>query len=97
MHVKFVIPALLLVSASAVAADSPLIPQPLARSPQATSSTVAFKPAPKLRLPSPKFNETRLVRQPDGSLRMQCNEVPNPRAKIILPARTVAPVAQVQQ
>ena len=97
MYVKYVIPALLLVSATAVAADSPLIPQPLAPSPQATSGAVAFKPAPKLRLPSPKFNETTLVRQPDGSLRMQCNEVPNPRAKITLPNHSVTPAVKVQQ
>ncbi|MGH8041614.1 MAG: hypothetical protein ACREPN_06170 [Rudaea sp.] len=89
--------ALGLLAATVAWADSPMIPQPLAPSVQAQSGATTFKPVPKLRLPSPKITATRLVRQADGSLRMQCDEIPNPRARIALPARPVSPNAQVQQ
>ncbi|HEY7872403.1 MAG TPA: hypothetical protein VIC31_06735 [Rudaea sp.] len=88
-----------LLAATAVWADTPMVAQPLAPSTQARSGAAAeFKPADKLRLPPPTVTVTRLVRQPDGSLRMQCDQEPNPRAKIALPPdRVAAPNAQVQQ
>ncbi len=89
--------ALGLLTATSVWAGSPMIPQPLAPSAHAQSGATAFKPEPKLRLPSPKITATRLVRQADGSLRMQCDEIPNPRARIALPARPLSPNAPVQQ
>lgn len=80
-------------------ADSPMVAQPLAPSAQAKAgATAQFKPADRLRLPPPTLSVTRLVRQPDGSLRMQCDQEPNPRAKIALPPnRAVSPDAKVQQ
>lgn len=88
-----------LLAATAAWADTPMVAQPLAPSAQAKSGAVAqFKSADKLRLPPPTVTVTRLVRQPDGSLRMQCDQEPNPHAKIALPPnRTVTPDAQVQQ
>ena len=88
-----------LLAATAAWADTPMVAQPLAPSTQASIGAAAqFKPADKLRLPPPTISVTRLVRQPDGSLRMQCDQEPNPRAKIVLPPnRAVAPNAQVQQ
>jgi hypothetical protein len=88
-----------LLAATAAWADSPMVAQPLAPSAQAKAgATAQFKPADKLRLPPPTVSVTRLVRQPDGSLRMQCDQEPNPRAKIALPPdRAVTPDAQVQQ
>jgi hypothetical protein len=88
-----------LLAATAAWADMPMIAQPLAPSAQAKAGTAAeFKPADKMRLPPPTVTVTRLVRQPDGSLRMQCELEPNPRARIALPPnRTVTPDAQVQQ
>lgn len=88
-----------LLAASAAHADTPMVAYPLAPSTQAkTGAASEFKPADKLRLPPPTISVTRLVRQPDGSLRMQCDQEPNPRAKIALPPnRLVAPNAQVQQ
>ncbi|MBS0440142.1 MAG: hypothetical protein JSS33_12105 [Proteobacteria bacterium] len=88
-----------LLAASAARADTPMVAHALA--PAAASRSGAaptFKPADKLRLPPPTITVTRLVRQPDGSLRMQCDQEPNPRAKIALPPdRSVAPDAQVHQ
>ncbi|HMM56943.1 MAG TPA: hypothetical protein PKD77_05040 [Rudaea sp.] len=88
-----------LLAASAARADAPMVAHPLAPSAQAKSGAAAeFKPADKLRLPPPTITVTRLVRQPDGSLRMQCDQEPNPHAKIALPPdRSVSPDAQVQQ
>lgn len=88
-----------LLAASAAHADTPMVAYPLAPSTQAkTGAASEFKPADKLRLPPPTISVTRLVRQPDGSLRMQCDQELNPRAKIALPTdRSVAPDAQVQQ
>lgn len=88
-----------LLAATAVWADSPMIAHPLASSAQAKSGTAAeFKPADKLRLPAPTVSVTRLVRQADGSLRMQCDQEPNPRAKIALPQNQAAtPNVQVRQ
>ena len=88
-----------LLAATAAWADTPMIAQPLAPAAQSKSGAAAiFKPADKLRLPPPTVTVTRLVRQADGSLRMQCDQEPNPRAKIALPPdRIVTPNAQVQQ
>ncbi|HSN00222.1 MAG TPA: hypothetical protein VLS52_04335 [Rudaea sp.] len=88
-----------LLAATAAWADTPMIAQPLAPVAQSKSgAAVLFKPAGKLRLPPPTVTVTRLVRQADGSLRMQCDQEPNPRAKIALPPnRIVTPNAQVQQ
>jgi hypothetical protein len=76
-----------------------MVAQPLAPSAQSKAGVApVYKPADKLRLPAPTITVTRLVRQADGSLRMQCDQEPNPRAKIALPPnRTVTPDAQVQQ
>jgi hypothetical protein len=88
-----------LLAAATAWADSPMVAQPLAPSAQSKAgATSTFKPADKMRLPPPTVTVTRLVRQPDGSLRMQCDEAPNPRAKIALPPnRTTTPDAQVRQ
>lgn len=88
-----------LLAATGAWADTPMIAQPLASSAQAKADAAAeFKPADKLRLPPPTVTVTRLVRQADGSLRMQCDQVPNPRAKIaITPNRAAGANAQVQQ
>lgn len=88
-----------LLAATAAWADSPMVAQPLAPSAQAKAgATAQFKPADKMRLPPPTVTVTRLVRQPDGSLRMQCEQEPNPRAKIALPPnQPVTSNAQVQQ
>lgn len=88
-----------LLAAAVVWADTPMVAQPLAPSTQAKAgATPVFKPADKLRLPPPTLTVTHLVRQADGSLRVQCDQEPNPRAKIALPPnRTVSPSAQVQQ
>ena len=88
-----------LLIASAALADTPMIPHPLAPLPQTKFGAASvFKPADKLRLPAPTITVTRLVRQADGSLRMQCDQEPNPRAKIALPPnRNATPNAQVQQ
>ncbi|HST27317.1 MAG TPA: hypothetical protein VLK26_03000 [Rudaea sp.] len=88
-----------LLVATVALADSPMVAQPLAPSAQAKTGVAAqFKPADKMRLPPPTVTVTRLVRQPDGSLAMQCDQEPNPRAKIALPPnRAVTPNAQVQQ
>ncbi|MBS0556132.1 MAG: hypothetical protein JSR27_01825 [Proteobacteria bacterium] len=87
-----------LLAVSAAHADTPMVAQPLAPSTQAKAGAApSIKPAAKLRLPPPTISVTRLVRQPDGSLRMQCDQEPNPRAKITLPPdRSVSPEAQVQ-
>jgi hypothetical protein len=88
-----------LLAATAAWADTPMVAQPLASSTQAKAGAAAeFKPADKMRLPPPTVSVTRLVRQPDGSLRMQCELERNPRARIALPPnRAVTPDAQVQQ
>jgi hypothetical protein len=88
-----------LLAATAAWADSPMQAHPLVPSTQAKSGAApVYKPADKLRLPAPTVTVTRLVRQPDGSLRMQCDQEPNPRAKIALPPnQSVTPNAQVQQ
>lgn len=88
-----------LLAATAARADSPMMPQPLAPyAPAKAGAAPAYKPAAMLRLPAPTITVTRLVRQADGSLRMQCNQEPNPRAKIALPpTQTVTPNAQVRQ
>lgn len=88
-----------LLAASAARADTPMVAYPLAPSaPTGAGAAPQFKPADKLRLPPPTITVTRLVRQPDGSLRMQCDQEPNPRAKIALPPdRSVSPDAQVQK
>ena len=87
-----------LLAATAAWADSPMVAYPLAPSMQAKAGAAQqFKPADKLRLPAPTITVTRLVRQADGSLRMQCAQEPNPRAKIALPNRNATPNAQVQQ
>ena len=88
-----------LLAATAAYADVPMVPQPLAPSaPIKAGATPSFKPAEKLRLPAPTVTVTRMVRQADGSLRMQCDQEPNPRAKIALPQNQNArPNAQVQQ
>jgi len=88
-----------LLAATAAWADSPMVAQPLAPSVQTdTGAAAQYKPADKLRLPAPTISVTRVVRQADGSLRMQCDQEPNPRAKIALPPnRIVTPDAQVQQ
>lgn len=88
-----------LLAANVAWADTPMIAQPLAPSAQSKAGAAStFKPADKMRLPPPTVTVTRLVRQPDGSLAMQCDQEPNPRAKIVLPPnRTVTPNAQVQQ
>lgn len=77
-----------LVAGSVALADTPMVPQPLAPSAQAQSGAAPmYKPAAKLRLPAPTISVTRLVRQADGSLRMQCDQEPNPKARVALPAR----------
>ena len=88
-----------LLAATAAWADTPMVAQPLASSAQAKAGAAAeFKPADKIRLPPPTITVTRLVRQADGSLRMQCELERNPRARIALPPnRAVTPDAQVQQ
>lgn len=89
-----------LLAATAVWADNPMVAHPLAPSMHAKSGATAteFKPADKLRLPPPTVTVTRLVRQADGSLRMQCDQEPNPRAKIALPQNQAAtPNAQVRK
>ena len=88
-----------LLAATAAWADTPMVAQPLASSAQAKAGAAPVnKPAARLRLPAPTITVTRLVRQADGSLRMQCDLEPNPRAKIALPPnRAVTPDAQVQQ
>jgi hypothetical protein len=81
-----------LLSASAAMADTPMVPQPLAPSTGVHGNRNAGgKPAAKARLPAPMLNATRLVRQADGSVRMQCVDVPNPRA------RTKSPVERAAQ
>lgn len=85
-----------LLTATAARADAPMVPRPLA--PTEAGTAPSFKPADKLRLPAPTITVTRLVRQADGSLRLQCDQEPNPRAKIALPpTRNVTPNAQVQK
>ncbi|MDE1885952.1 MAG: hypothetical protein KGH92_08605 [Xanthomonadaceae bacterium] len=88
-----------LLTAFTAFADTPMVPEPLAPLAQPKSGRAPlYKPAAKLRLPAPTITVTRLVRQADGSLRMQCDQEPNPRAKIALPPNRVAtPNAQVQQ
>lgn len=88
-----------LLTATAAWADSPMVAYPLAPSMQAKAGAAPqFKPADKLRLPAPTITVTRLVRQADGSLRMQCDQERNPRAKIALPpTRSATANAQVQQ
>jgi hypothetical protein len=77
-----------LLATSVAFADAPMMPQPLAPSAQAKPGVApAYKPAAKLRLPAPTVSVTRLVRQPDGSLRMQCDQEPNPHALVTLPVR----------
>lgn len=74
-----------------------MVAHPLASTAQAKpGAAVEFKPADadKLRLPPPTITVTRLVRQADGSLRMQCDQEPNPRAKIALPRNQNAQVQQ---
>ena len=76
-----------LLAATVAWADTPMVAHPLAPSALSKAGAAAtFKPADKLRLPPPTVTVTRLVRQADGSLRMQCEQEPNPRAKIALPA-----------
>jgi hypothetical protein len=88
-----------LLATTAAHADTPMVAQPLAPPAQTkTGAAAEFKPADKLRLPPPTITVTRVVRQADGSLRMQCDQEPNPRARIALPPdRVAAPDAQVQQ
>ena len=88
-----------LLAATAAGADTPMVAHPLAPSVQAKAGAApVYKPADKLRLPAPTITVTRLVRQADGSLRMQCSQEPNPHAKITLPPdQSVTPNAQVRQ
>jgi hypothetical protein len=90
MIVKPSLACLGLLAVSVAMADTAVIPQPLAPVAQTpVSASPAFKPAPKLRLPAPTVSQTRLVRQADGSLRMQCDQVPNPKARVPLPVHAV--------
>lgn len=88
MILKTSIACLGLLSASAALADNHVVPEPAAPIAQAKSGAApAFKPRPLLRLAAPTISQTRLVRQPDGSVRMQCDQIANPRAKATLPVR----------
>ncbi|MBS0570926.1 MAG: hypothetical protein JSS28_09975 [Proteobacteria bacterium] len=88
-----------LLAATVAWADSPMVAQPLAPAAQAGPGiAAAYKPAAKLRLPAPTLTVTRLVRQADGTLRLQCDQEPNPRAQVPLPPdRTATAKAPVQQ
>jgi hypothetical protein len=97
MTPKFLLACLGLATASAALADTPMVAQPLAPSPHTqVARNAAGKPAAKLRALAPMINATQLVRQPDGSVRMQCVEVPNPRAKAKPPVDRVTQPEQAQ-
>ena len=74
----------LLTGAGAYADTSP-VAQPLAPSAQTKGAKVA---APR-RLPAPTISVTRVTRQSDGSLSMDCVQRPNP--KLRLPGGPVSP------
>lgn len=91
MNTRYSLASLALLASAMAFADAPMQPEPLA--PPASTARVksgAYKPAPRVRLPAPTMNVTRLVRQSDGSLRLQCDERPNAQAKVQLPTRPVA-------
>ncbi|MCQ4167178.1 hypothetical protein [Tahibacter harae] len=50
----------------------------LTPAPSAKSDPTQTPFSPRL-LPAPQLSETRVVRLPDGSTRIVCDEVPNPR------------------
>ncbi|MDR3388386.1 MAG: hypothetical protein P4L92_15165 [Rudaea sp.] len=65
---------------TASAADVPLAsaqPQPLA--PAAGLKAATTKPATMHRVPSPSISETRVTRNADGSLTLNCVQRPNPK------------------
>lgn len=82
---KRLLALLLLLTGVGAYADTPPVPQPLAPSAQAKGAKIA---APR-RLPAPTISVTRVTRQRDGSLSMDCVQRPNP--KLRLPGGGVSP------
>ena len=94
MSARSLLLILSLAAANAMAAgpDDPVVPQPLAV-PSTKSPGIApsGKPVPAARIVSPTVSETRVTRNPDGTLSIRCVERPNPKAQAI--GRALSPQA----
>lgn len=72
-------------AAEAISADKPVAQRAAqtAHSSNATTTTPAVKPVVGMRLAAPLISETKAVRNPDGSIGLNCTQRPNPKASAI--------------
>ena len=83
MHVKFAFVCFSIVAINAMAAD--------ANDSLSTPQTAAIgKTIGNRRIVAPMISETRAIRMPDGTLALDCNDRPNPKARA-LPIKTRSP------
>jgi len=84
---KHLLALLPLLTGAGAYADTPPVPQPLA--PAAQAKSPGAKIAAPQRFPAPAISVTRVTRQRDGSLSIDCVQRPNP--KLRLPGNPVTP------
>jgi hypothetical protein len=90
MSPRYALLCLAVATFHANAADAPLTGQPSvqraalpANASVSASGESSMKPRVAIRMAAPLVSETRAVRAADGSIRLNCTDQPNPKARAI--------------